>query len=649
MDGDVAPYAPRSVLETLPCHLPISHFDSDMDIANIATLLIQSLGHLSPASLASDSIWRDVFALTGTMRTFYSAESIVKAWSETCANRGAGDFTIVKNSGKALRLDKDVGWVNVSFTFRTRVAPATACSGFLSLILDRDGQWKIWLMRTILEQLEGCADVDKLVPVRERPNRVNGPTTRPDGVNGDHGAVNANGSSSGSHFDCVVVGAGQAGLGSAGRLEALGISYIVLDKNEKIGDNWMTRYDSARLHTAREYNHLPFDRTFPLPYQEFLTKYDLARGYKDWIEKFGVDKNIWFDTTLEFGSWDEAQSLWTLRIRCQDSGHTITCRYVIMAAGGGGQIPIMPTYPGREEFQGTVLHSADYKSADPWRGKSGIIIGTANTAHDVAEDMVEAGLSSITMVQRTRTYVLPCEYFKTISDRSYNATVPTVDADRDQYSMPYVVTRLMSRKALHAMASREPERFNALERAGFKVERYGDIMWHICEKMGGHYMDVGCSDKIAKGLVPGRPLLSEDLTPSKRLISTNHLCKQIGMKSGALPTHFTRTGLAFSDGSEILANVIVFCTGFVGNMRTNVAQIFGQDIAARADDFWGLDEEGELKGVFKRNGHPNLFYIGGTIGHSRYFSRHLALQIKADLTGTPLPAYNGERRSEGMN
>ena len=71
------------------------------------------------------------------------------------------------------------------------------------------------------------------------------------------------------------------------------------------------------------------------------------------------------------------------------------------------------------------------------------------------------------------------------------------------------------------------------------------------------------------------------------------------MKSDALPTHFTRTGLAFSDGSEIAADVIVFCTGFVGNMRTNVAQIFGHEIAEQAGDFWGLDEEGELIGAFK--------------------------------------------------
>lgn len=39
--------------------------------------------------------------------------------------------------------------------------------------------------------------------------------------------------------------------------------------------------------------------------------------------------------------------------------------------------------------------------------------------------------------------------------------------------------------------------------------------------------------------------------------------------------------------------------------------------------------------------------MGGTIGHARYFSRFVALQIKARLMGTPLPVYEGERRSKG--
>lgn len=51
------------------------------------------------------------------------------------------------------------------------------------------------------------------------------------------------------------------------------------------------------------------------------------------------------------------------------------------------------------------------------------------------------------------------------------------------------------------MASKEPERFEALEHAGFMTERYGDIFYHLMELAGGYYADVGTSKKIVDGKV----------------------------------------------------------------------------------------------------------------------------------------------------
>lgn len=65
---------------------------------------------------------------------------------------------------------------------------------------------------------------------------------------------------------------------------------------------------------------------------------------------------------------------------------------------------------------------------------------------------------------------------------------------------------------------------------------------------------------------------------------------------------YTGDGLLFSNGDHLKADVIVFATGFVGNLRLVVAQIFGDDVANQVGDFWGLDEEGELRGAFKPSG-----------------------------------------------
>ena len=146
-------------------------------------------------------------------------------------------------------------------------------------------------------------------------------------------------------------------------------------------------------------------------------------------------------------------------------------------------------------------------------------------------------------------------------------------------------------------------------------------------------MDVGTSVKISKGLIK---------------IQT------------AVPVSYTEKGLLLDNGTELDADVIVFTTGFEGNMKYLVKDLFGEEIAEQMGDFWGLDEEGEIKGAWKANreflalelakewlnngklteADPAMWYHGGTLGLARYYSRFIALQIKAKLLGIPLAVYD---------
>ena len=74
------------------------------------------------------------------------------------------------------------------------------------------------------------------------------------------------------------------------------------------------------------------------------------------------------------------------------------------------------------------------------------------------------------------------------------------------------------------------------------------------------------------------------------------------MKSDALPVHYTEEGLMFNDGTQLKADVIVFATGFVGTMKDTIREMLGSEVADRVEDFWGINEEGELKGAFKPSG-----------------------------------------------
>ncbi len=90
---------------------------------------------------------------------------------------------------------------------------------------------------------------------------------------------------------------------------------------------------------------------------------------------------------------------------------------------------------------------------------------------------------------------------------------------------------------------------------------------------------------------------------------------QIKMKSDSAIARYAEDGLVFEDGSKIEADVIIYATGFAGNMRNSVRDLFGEGVASQVEDFWGLDAEGEIKGAFKPSGrkyHPWAYSVTGS-------------------------------------
>jgi hypothetical protein len=219
-----------SPLDSLPVSLPTSSISPEVDAAAVSLSFQPKLKALKPEDVVQDGVWRDMFALTGTLRTFYGAESICKAWDETSKKLGISDFELDVHSAQVFRAGL-VCWVQSFFTFETKGPPGTKCHAIVSLVQDGEGEWRIWMLRTILLQLKGQGNVDLLETNPEGSSKINAQT---------------------DHFDCVVVGGGSAGLSMGGRLQALGLTYVVLDKHLEVGGCWKTRYDSCKCLPKRQ-------------------------------------------------------------------------------------------------------------------------------------------------------------------------------------------------------------------------------------------------------------------------------------------------------------------------------------------------------------------------------------------------------------
>ena len=98
------------------------------------------------------------------------------------------------------------------------------------------------------------------------------------------------------------------------------------------------------------------------------------------------------------------------------------------------------------------------------------VIGTANTGHDIAEDMANAGMDT-TMVQRNSTFVFPAEWLHRAEDVHYHSKMAAEDADKESFTYPNKILREMINRAVWGAIKANPDRFDALENAGFKLDR----------------------------------------------------------------------------------------------------------------------------------------------------------------------------------
>ncbi|KAJ5774146.1 hypothetical protein N7457_009042 [Penicillium paradoxum] len=452
-------------------------------------------------------------------------------------------------------------------------------NGVMRLAED-DGNWKIFTVFTSLVDLKGHEEKkERPFGVRhgEQQGRKNWKDRRTDEINfvDKDPAV-------------LIVGAGQGGLVAAARLKMLKVDTLIIDRETRVGDNWRQRYHQLVLHDPVWYDHMPY-LPFPPDWPVYTPKDKLADFFETYV-KFR-ELNVWTQTEIKSSSWDEGKKEWTVVLERQTENGTETRtlhpRHVIQATGHSGK-KNLPTFEGMENFKGDrMCHSSEFSGANSEsKGKKAVVVGSCNSAHDISQDFVEKGYD-VTMVQRSSTCVLSSDSTLKISFKGlYDETgPPTEDADLYLWSIPT-----------------HPRR---AEKVGFKVDNgpsESGLLMKYFQRGGGYYIDVGGSQLIIDG--------------------------KVKVKQGQEISEILPHGLRFADGTELPADEIVFATGYQ-NMRTETRVIFGDEVADRVGDIWGLDQEGEMRTIWRRSGHPGFWFMGGNLALSRYYSRLLALQIKA--------------------
>lgn len=224
----------------------------EIQLARPESLALSELFH-------AESWWRDMLALDWDMRTAHTSSEIEELLRKRQGQARLSKFKL-QDKGKFQphweQVVDGLSWVSSMFFFETAFGTGT---GMLRLTQDGgDGAWKAYAVYTSLQELKGFEE-----PLGKR--RPEGTTeSMPDGLAGGTWVERRERQKEflDSEPTVLVVGAGklllwlrsplaavalilfigQAGLNMGARLQNLGLSCLIIDKHERVGDNWRKRY-----------------------------------------------------------------------------------------------------------------------------------------------------------------------------------------------------------------------------------------------------------------------------------------------------------------------------------------------------------------------------------------------------------------------
>ena len=422
----------------------------------------------------------------------------------------------------------------------------------------------------------------------------------------------------------LVVGGGQGGIALGARLRQLDVPTIVIDKHPRPGDQWRSRYKSLCLHDPVWYDHLPYVK-FPDNWPVFAPKDKIA----DWLESYTrvMELDYWSNTRALSATYDEATSEWRVTVERDGKPVELRPKQLVLATGMSGK-PNVPALPGQELFRGDQHHSSAHPGPDAYRGKKCVVIGSNNSAFDICGALWENG-ADVTMVQRSSTHIVRSDSLMDIglgalySEQAVAAGMTTEKADLVFASLPYRIMHEFQIPLYDQMRERDADFYERLEASGFEHD-WGDdgsgLFMKYLRRGSGYYIDVGAADLVANG--------------------------DVALVKGQVD-HLTEHSVVLADGTELLADLVVYATGY-GSMNGWAADLISQDVADRVGKVWGLGSattkdpgpwEGEQRNMWKPTQQEALWFHGGNLHQSRHYSLYLALQLKARQAGIPTPVY----------
>lgn len=200
----------------------------------------------------------------------------------------------------------------------------------------------------------------------------------------------------------LVIGAGASGLVTAKTAREAGHEVSIVEAGSAIGGTFVNKtYKDARMVSSK---YLTCFSDFRRPHAEMhMTITDYVLYLQEYSAHFGLLELIRFNVKVinvrkgcnTMDSYDV-----TLQADGDDSHPYLEVWDAVAICSGLHNVPRIPEFPGQQKFAGQILHSANYKDPEIFKGRKVLIIGTGETAFDLGYAAATNGAQSVTMSTR---------------------------------------------------------------------------------------------------------------------------------------------------------------------------------------------------------------------------------------------------------
>lgn len=394
----------------------------------------------------------------------------------------------------------------------------------------------------------------------------------------------------------VIVGAGISGIIAAIRLRAEGVDCRILERSETTSGAWgVNHYPGCGVDIPSYwYSSSLLDWDWS---EHFARRPEVDAYLKQMIETYGLEDVIELGTRVVGAVFDEDTSTWT--VRSVDIGGTEqvdVCDVLITAVGTFGT-PRLPDWPGIEQFEGEVIHSARWDEATDLSGKRVAIVGTGASAMQMLPAIAGAP-ERVTVFQRTPQWVAPCpKYFDKIDPRIH-WLINNVPFYRAWYKVRLAWT--WSDK-IYTSLQRDPE-WPHLERS---LNQRNDghrafFTRYLMEKLED-------SPDLQAACLPDYPPFG------KRMLLDNGWFEALQRDDVDLVaepvTALEGPCVVTASGERIETDVVAVCTGYAADEYLKDLKIVGRH-GKEIHEFWGPHDARAYLGMTVP-GYPNLIILNG--------------------------------------